>query len=47
MKEDWDKDGGIYNEHVDKEDIITKVKALGIGLKKNYLSTSMNYFFCK
>jgi lambda repressor-like predicted transcriptional regulator len=30
MKEDWDKSGDIY-----KEDIVARIKALGISLKKN------------
>ena len=35
MEKDQNKDRGIYNEDVDKEDIVTKVKALNISLKKN------------
>ena len=35
MEEGWDKDGDVYNKDVDREDIVTGVKALGIGLKKN------------
>ena len=34
MEEDWDKDGDIYKD-VYREDIVTRIKALGINLKKN------------
>ena len=30
-----EEDGDIYNGDVDREDIVTRIKALGIGLKKN------------
>ena len=35
MEEDWDKDRDVYNKDIDRENIVTGVKALGIGLKKN------------
>jgi len=35
MEKDWDKDRDIYNEDVNREDIVAGVKALGIGLKKD------------
>ena len=35
MEEGWDKSGDIYNEGVYKEDIVARIKALGISLKKN------------
>ena len=37
----------MYNKAVDREDIITKVKALRINLKKNFFFTSKNCFFYK
>jgi lambda repressor-like predicted transcriptional regulator len=35
MEEDRDKDGDIYNKDVYREDIVARIKALGINLKKN------------
>ena len=35
MEEDRDKDGDIYNEDIYREDIVARIKALGINLKKN------------
>jgi len=35
MEEGWDKSGDIYNKGVYKEDIVARIKALGINLKKN------------
>ena len=35
MEEDQDKDRDIYNKDVDREDIVARVKALGISLKKD------------
>ena len=34
MEEDWDKDGDVY-EDVHREDIVARIEALGIYLKKN------------
>jgi len=34
MKEDWDKDRDVYKD-VYREDIVARIKALGIDLKKN------------
>jgi len=34
MEEDRDKDGDVY-EDVYREDIVARIKALGINLKKN------------
>ena len=34
MEEDRDKDGNMYKD-VYKEDIVARIKALGINLKKN------------
>jgi len=31
MEEDWDKDGDVY-EDIYKEDIVARIKALGIDL---------------
>ena len=47
MEKDWDKDRDIYNKDINRKDIVVKVKALGIGLKKIYLFTNKNYFFYK
>ena len=35
MEEDRDNNRDIYNEDVDREDIVAGIKVLGIGLKKN------------
>ena len=35
IEEDWDKNGNVYNKDIYKKDIVARIKALGISLKKN------------
>ena len=35
MEKDCDKNRNIYNKGVDREDIVARIKALGINLKEN------------
>ena len=35
MEEGWDKSGDVYNKGRHREDIVARIKALGINLKKN------------
>jgi lambda repressor-like predicted transcriptional regulator len=35
MGEDRDNNRDVYNEDIDREDIVARIKALGISLKKN------------
>ena len=35
IEEDGDNNRDIYNRDVDRKDIVTRIKALGISLKKN------------
>jgi hypothetical protein len=35
IKEDWDKSGDAYNKNIYKKNIVARIKALGISLKKN------------
>jgi hypothetical protein len=40
-------DRDIYNKDINREDIVARVKALGISFKKKSLLTSKNYSFHK
>ena len=35
MEEDGDNNRDIYNKDIDRENIVARIKALGISLKKN------------